>query len=123
MNKTQILVIGNHTTNLPNKLNQFTDNSECTISIALTAEAAIEKFHQANFDIVLLNKGFAEEEKKLLKVFTHQNPAVIIQQYVDDNLLPAAISNALARHREAGKPSFSFVDDALKNAGLNISLQ
>jgi len=66
-----------------------------------------------------------EEERKLRKIFTIQNPDIIILKHFsdNDNLLANEIMAALDKQRKEKKPSFSFVDDALKNAGLNIIVQ
>ena|SRR2546430_4851229 len=126
MNKTEILVIGNNEDRLQTLENLINNTAECRAVIAATDEEAIEKFHQKAFDLVLLTKYMEEEEeKKLRKILTHQNPDLIIMQDLNgnDGLLRTEIADALVTHRKNKKPSFSFVDDALKNARLNINIE
>ncbi|HRQ49006.1 MAG TPA: hypothetical protein PLR74_00615, partial [Agriterribacter sp.] len=87
---------------------------------------AIEKFHHHPFDVVLLTNGISnEEEKKLRKIFTHQDADIIIIQHYagSSGLLQREIREALDKRKAANKPTVSFTDDALKNAGLNINIQ
>lgn len=126
MNKTEILVTGRNEEMLQRVVGLINNNDEWIASKAASDEEAIEKFHQRNFDVVLFTNGIAdEEEKKLRKVFTIQNPDIIIITHdgSDSNLLITEIAEALDIQRKNKKPSFSFVDDALKNAGLNIIVQ
>ena len=126
MSKIEILVTGRNEAELQPILTLINDNDDWITTSATTDEEAIEKFHQRNFDIVVLTNDMGEEEdRKLRKIFTIQNPDIIILAHsIEDNrLLTAAIGVALDKRRQEKKPSFSFVDDALKNAGLNIIVQ
>lgn len=126
MNKTEILVTGTNQDSVDSIVKLVNSNSDWTSTQAATDEEAIEKFHQRNFDIVLLTNGINDdEERKLRKIFTLQNPDIIILKHYgnEGNLLTDEINAALKKQRKDKKPSFSFVDDALKNAGLNIIVQ
>ena len=82
MNKTEILVIGRNDDILQSVTKLINNNLEWNGVGAGSDEDAIEKFHQRAFDMVLLTKDITEEEeKKLRKIFTHQNPNVIIMQH------------------------------------------
>ena len=123
MNKTEILVTGDSEGMVVNQINK---NDEWMATAAITDEDAIEKFHQRNFDVAIFTDVITvETEKKLRKIFTIQNPDIIIARYdsSDINLLIAEIEAALNKLRKDKRPSFSFTDDALKNAGLNIMVQ
>ena|SRR5436190_2083853 len=123
MSKIEILVTGRNEAELQPILTLINDNDDWITTSATTDEEAIEKFHQRNFDIVVLTNDMGEEEdRKLRKIFTIQNPDIIILAHsIEDNrLLTAAIGVALDKRRQEKKPTFSFVDDALKDAGLNI---
>ena len=126
MNKTEILVIGKDAVVLENVSTLLNEQNEWSGTPVITDEEAIEKFHHRHFDIVLFTKGVTEgEEKKLRKLFTHQNNTIILMQHngAIDGLLLAAITEALNKQRKENKPTISFMDDALKNAGLNITVQ
>ena len=126
MNRTEILVTGRNQDSLNSIIKLMDNNNDWVSTNAATDEEAIEKFHQRDFDIVLFTDGINDDEvKKLRKVFTIQNPDIIILTHYgsEGNLLADKINAALEKQRKDKKPSFSFVDDALKNAGLNILVQ
>ena len=126
MNKTEILVIDRNEDTMQSLIRLINNNLEWNGVGAGSDEDAIEKFHQRSFDMVLLINGNTEvEEKKLRKIFTHQNPDVIIMQHLDGDsgLLISEIEQSLDKLNKNKKPSFSFVDDALKNARLNINIE
>ena len=126
MNRTEILVTGRNQDSVDSIVGWKDNHTDWLFTQAATDEEAIEKFHQRNFDIVLFTDGMNDaEEKKLRKIFTIQNPDIIILKHYSDegNLLTDEINAALEKQRKDKKPLFSFVDDALKNAGLNILVQ
>ena len=126
MNRTEILVAGRNQDSVDSIVELMDNNNDWVFTQAATDEEAIEKFHQRNFDIVLFTDGMNDdEERKLRKIFTIQNPDIIILKHYSNegNLLTDEINAALEKQRKDKKPSFSFVDDALKNAGLNITVQ
>ena len=115
MSKTEILVIGRNDGILQSVTKLINNNLEWNGVDAGSDEDAIEKFHQRAFDIVLLTNDVTEvEEKKLRKIFTHQNPDVIIIQDLenDGGSLIVKIEESLLNSKNK-KPSFSFIDDAL----------
>src|ERR1700730_4966693 len=119
MNKTEILVIGGNDDILQTVVGMINNNTEWNGVGARTDEDAIEKFHQRAFDMVIITNGITEQEdKKIRKIFTHQNPDLIIIKYyyTDSGLLNREIAESLEKHHKNKRPSFSFVDDALKNA-------
>ncbi|MEP7373438.1 MAG: hypothetical protein ABI675_08630 [Chitinophagaceae bacterium] len=126
MNKTEILVTGKNELTAGAVIALINTNPEWVATKAATDEEAIEKFHQRDFDLVLFADGTTEEEeRKLRKVFTIQNPdiAIIKHKCDDESVLTAKIMAALDTQKNDKKPSFSFIDDALKNSGLNIVVQ
>ena len=91
---------------------------------ALSTEAAIEKSYQYNIDVVIIGKDVLDEDvKKLTKIFTLQNPDIIIVNDTGDTNISQIITTALNEREAAKKPSVSLIDDALKNAGLKINIQ
>jgi hypothetical protein len=123
MNKTAVLMIGNDQTKLHHSISLINSNTKCDAASAAGTEDAIEKFHQRDFSLVVFTNGVQEEEKKLRKIFTLQNPRGVIIQSSDDDVLMGEIKEALEKQEAAVKPSFSIVDDALKNAMLPVTVQ
>ena len=75
MNRTEILVAGINQDSVDLMVELMDNNNDWVFMQAATDEDAIEKFHQRNFDIVLITDGINDdEERKLRKVFTIQNP-------------------------------------------------
>jgi DNA-binding NtrC family response regulator len=125
MNKTEILVIGRNEATRRTVIRLINDSTGWNGVGARNGEDAIEKFHQRSFDMVLLANDIAgEEEKKLRKIFTYHNPDLAITNCsdTDGDLLKINIARLLNK-RPTNKPTFSFVDDALKNARLNINIE
>jgi len=115
MNRTAILVVGtNHT--IPRQDNR-------SITTVLTAEAAIEKIQQTDFDIVVLTTAVATEEKKLQRILSLQQPDAIVIKNSNIDLVAAEITAALQNRNKTTTTTYSFVDDGLKNAMLPISIQ
>ena len=124
--KTEILIIGRDENILKTVVRLVNNDPEWVGTGAATDEDAIEKFHHHHFDVVLLTNGIGdEEEKKLRKIFTHQDAGIIIIQHYGggSGLLQSEIREALDKRKAANKPTVSFTDDALKNAGLDINIQ
>jgi len=126
MNNTEILVTGKNNDAVSTIAKLIDANKAWVATKAATDEEAIEKFHQRNFELVVFADDIdGEEERKLRKIFTIQDPDIIMLKLPGDNakLLANEIMANLDKRRKEKKPSFSFVDDALKNAGLNIIVQ
>ena len=124
--RTEILIIGRDENILQTVVRLVNNDPEWVGTGAATDEDAIEKFHHHHFDVVLLTNGIGdEEEKKLRKIFTHQDTDIIIIQHYGggSGLLQSEIREALDKRKAANKPTVSFTDDALKNAGLDINIQ
>jgi len=115
MNKTEVLLIGH---------NQFlNENDKWNVVAASNAETAIEKFQQRDFDVVVFANEVEADEIKLRKLFAFQQAGIILLQNNNDDLVIADIKKALDEKQQQNKPSFSFVDDALKAAMLPITIQ
>ncbi|RTL60237.1 MAG: hypothetical protein EKK37_05195 [Sphingobacteriales bacterium] len=121
MNTTNILLVGNNEEQSNNWIKLLNDRNEWKAEHALTDEEAIEKFHQYHFDVVVLGNDLsADAVKKLNKLCTFQHEDVIVINNTAD--LAEKISEAL-KAQKRNNTTFSFVDDALKSAGLNINIQ
>ena len=123
MNKTEILIVGRDEKRNRHSATLINSNTGWDAVIATDSEDAIEKFHQRDFTVAVLTSSLQDEKIRLRKIFTLQNPGVIIIESLSDGLLINEISEAIDRKTKDSKHSFSFVDDALKNAMLPITVQ
>ncbi len=126
MKRTEILVAGNNELSTKAITNQLDNDNKWIVTESFDSEDAIEKFYRQDFDLVVISNDVNDEdERKLRKIFSIQNPDIIMirRDGKEDRLLNVQISEALNKQRLNKKPSLSFTDDALKNAGLNILVQ
>jgi DNA-binding NtrC family response regulator len=99
MKKIQILVICNHEEILQTIIRLINNNEKWNATGTSDVEKAIEIFHQHKFDLVLLGSGINDEdENKLRRIFTHQNPEIKIIQHFGggSGLLSNEIESALS---------------------------
>lgn len=126
MNKTEILVVGN-TKELVKKIAAILNDSEEWSGIeAFTDEEAIARFQQYQIDIVLITNDVTEvQERKLRKLFSFQSTKVVITRVEGDDeiTLHNTINDILENETGHQEFSYSLIDDALINAGLNIRVQ
>lgn len=115
MNRTTILVVG--------KNDFLPAGNEWDVVAVAGTEAAIEKFHQVDFDVVVFDNSTKEDAAKLSRLFLFQRPDLVLLENNNDDEIVTQIKAALQKRQEANKPSFSFVDDALKAAALPITIQ
>ena len=73
------------------------NNTGWNAVMATTSEEAIEKFHQSDFKVAVLTNSLQDEKIKLRKIFTLQNPAVILIESSNDDLLITEITEAIER--------------------------
>ena len=126
MKKKELLITGKSTTGLETFNDLLNKHGDWSIITAAGDEEAIEKFHRHDFEVVVFTDTIgSDEERKLRKIFTFHNPDIIIVRRRHDNedALVAEIVRALEKSQKAKRPSYSLVDDALKNAGLNIIIE
>ncbi|HRD57210.1 MAG TPA: hypothetical protein PK504_04135 [Ferruginibacter sp.] len=122
MNKSTILIISENN----NRITSLVEETKKLFYslIANNEEDAINQFLQSPIDAVLFGKDVnAATQLKLSKIFNTQQPNVLFI-YDDGNTnLADNINRLILSKQKENKPAFSFKDDALKNAGLNISIQ
>ena len=126
MKKKELLITGQSTTGLETFCDLLNKHGDWSIVAAAGDEEAIEKFHRHDFEVVVFTDTISsDEERKLRKIFTFHNPDVIIvkRQHDYEDVLVAEIITALEKVRKAKRPSYSLVDDALKNAGLDVIIE
>ncbi len=113
MEKTQILSIGLDPL-LLQKLSRFINENPKWESIGTVEdEVAIEIFHQRKFDIILLLDKIEEaSEKKLISLFTFNDPEIIFIRHAGDStgLLAGEIQQALDKK----KSPLNLIDDVFK---------
>lgn len=121
MTTTNILLVGNNNEQVNNWVKIFNLHDDWKAEHALTDEEAIEKFHYMHFDAVVLGSSLSDEVKrKLNRLFNFQNeetPVVTGGSNVEEKIVSALTS------AQKNKTKFSFVDNPLKHAGLNINVQ
>lgn len=126
MKRTELLVVGTNEIVLKTIALLISNDNDRIIKEAAKVEDAIELFHRQDFEIIIFTSEITgEDERKLSKIFSIQNPDIIILKYDNKggHLLNDQITEALNKQLLNKKPSFSLVDDALKNTGLNIVIQ
>jgi DNA-binding NtrC family response regulator len=103
MEKIQILIICNHEEILQTIIRLINNNGNWNATGTADVEKAIEFFHQHQFDLVLLGSGInGEDESKLRRIFTHQNPEIKIIQHFGggSGLLSNEIEAALSDNQQ-----------------------
>lgn len=123
MNNTTILIAGANANRLVESLKL---QPGWRTVVATTSEAAIEAFHRQYFDAAVLDHSLETTEAlKLRRVFQVQQPglAICATNGAAETDLASRIADELERVRLANKPAIIFTDDALKNAGLPITVQ
>ncbi|WP_276502230.1 hypothetical protein [Terrimonas pollutisoli] len=126
MNKTEILIVGNTREPVEKTVGILNESEEWSGVEAFTDEEAITKFQQYQIDIVLLTKDVSDvQEKKLRKLFSFQNSDTVVARFEgnDEITLHNTINDILETEKAGKEFSFVVIDDALKNAGLNIRIQ
>lgn len=110
MEKIQILSIGRNSVLLQKLSGFINENPKWESTGTVDDETAIEIFHQRRYDIILLIDEIEEaSEKKLLSLFTFNDPEVIFLKHEGDStgLLAGEIEEALDKK----KNSLNIVDD------------
>jgi hypothetical protein len=116
MGKTTILAIGRNEETEQIITEVMHSHADWEVVAASTDEESVEKFHRYHVSIVLFTKGIRDEdERKLMKIFMHQQPDIIVIRQDDRNevLLHDEIREALHKRSRENRPTISFVDDAL----------
>jgi DNA-binding NtrC family response regulator len=114
MKKIQILVICNHQEILQTIIRLINGNEKWNAIGTADIEKAIELFDQHKFDLVLFGSGINDEdENKLSRIFTHQNPEIKIIQHFGggSGLLSNEIEAALSDNQQG---NFNVIDDPFK---------
>ncbi|MBZ4189873.1 hypothetical protein [Niabella beijingensis] len=104
----------------------FETETNWALTQVLTAEEAIEKFHQIDFDIVVTPDGYlaASEEiklKKLLSLKDHDS-MWITYETGQEHQLKQEIVSFLKEKETAPRGSFSVTDDGFKPRGPQIEI-
>lgn len=122
MNKATILIISENN----NRIEMLVETlgNEFYKLTAKSEEAAIDRFLQSPVDAVVLGQDLnSDTVNRLTKLFSaQQHNTVFVKDDATGNIAEL-INNAIMQEQKENKPAFSFKDDGLKNAGLNIEIQ
>lgn len=127
--KAEILILGKEDQAIQ-KMASSLNQEEWNVTLASNAEDAITASFLKNFDTVLFaGELTGMEDTKLRKVFSYTNPNILVLKYNATNELTAfrngmkEVRAEILKIRKAqNAPVFTFTDDPLKNAKLNIRL-
>jgi len=122
MNKATILIISENNDRIEILVETF--GKQFYSLTANAEETAIDRFLQSPVNAVLFGEDINETVKnRLTKLFSaQQDDTVFIDDQSTVNLVEL-INDSIISKQKQNKPAFSFKDDALKNAGLNIQIQ
>ncbi len=122
MNKMNILVVGTNENNLQQTVTNLNTQQGWNAVCIGNTEAAIEKLFQQDFDVLVVTEATAAAATKLKKIASLQQEEMIIIENTNADKLIDEINAALSQAASA-TTTYSFVDDALKNAMLPITVQ
>jgi len=122
MNKATILIISENNDRIEILVETF--GKQFYSLTANAEETAIDRFLQSPVNAVLFGEDINETVKnRLTKLFSaQQDDTVFIDDQSTVNMVEL-INDSIISKQKQNKPAFSFKDDALKNAGLNIQIQ
>lgn len=122
MNKATLLLVSPHKALLNEWLTQLSPQYYCMV--AQNEAEAIYGFLQSPVNAVLLDDGLDSLVKaRLQKLFTaQQSDTVFIAAAKEMNKLVSMVADAIKTQQKKHKPAISFTDDALRNAGINITI-
>lgn len=122
MNKATILIISENKDRI--EMLVETVGKQFYTLTANSEETAVDRFLQSLVNAVLFGEDISETVKnRLTKLFTAQQyDTVFVNDHSTSNVVDM-INDAIISKQKENKPAFSFKDDALKNAGLNIEIQ
>jgi hypothetical protein len=126
LKKIEIMIVGPASKWSENIRDRFENGDSYTILPAASAEQAIELFQRLAIKAVVMSEDIsAEDERKLERIFRFHFPEIVMlkAENISADELKLKIDSALAEQERKMKPQWSPVDDALKNAGLNILMQ
>lgn len=122
MNKATILIISENNDRNAALVEKF--GKQFYSLTADTEEKAIQQFLQSPVNAVIFGNNIAEVvQTKLSKLFSTQQADVVFINNDENVDMAEKITDAIITKQKENKPAFSFKDDALKNAGLNIEIQ
>ncbi|RYY63454.1 MAG: hypothetical protein EOO13_19590 [Chitinophagaceae bacterium] len=122
MNKATILIISENTDRSATLVDTL-GNQFYTLT-ASSDETAISQFLQSRIDAAVFGEDLTDIVKnKLTRIFSTQQADTAFVNDKGGVDISEEIANAILQQQKENKPAFSFKDDALKNAGLNIEIQ
>lgn len=116
------MILGNNETEIAPIRQQLQDTTEWQVNAFTDKEEAVSFFQQQTQDVIIFSNVLDVEIKMgLEKLFRFQFEDVIVFTAVKEADVWNEVNDALHKLAERKRPSYSFVDDALKNASFNIT--
>ena len=123
MNKIQIMVIGKNEQDISPIVNQLNNTAEWQVNAFTEKEEAINYYQQGLQDVVIFSEAIDDLTKQgLSKLFQFQEAGILILTGKENSNIWEEVNEGLHQQKGSINPRYSFVDDALKNARFNISL-
>jgi hypothetical protein len=123
MNKIQIMILGKDEMDVTPIAQQLQNITEWEIHVTTDKEDAVNLYQSNMQDVVIFTEALEAEIKKgLEKIFKFQSEDVIILSDTTEEDIWDKVNEALHQLADSKKTQYSFVDDALKHARFNISL-
>jgi len=123
MNKIQIMILGKNETDITPVMQQLNNTAEWQVNAFTDKEDAISQFQNNTQDVVIFTPALDEMTKNgLQKLFQFQSEDVIVLSVTNEADIWNKVNDALHRLSDSKRPQYAFVDDALKHARFNISL-
>ena len=123
MNKIQIMILGNNEMDIAPIMQQLENTSEWEINAFTDKENAVKLFQNQTQDVIVFSNGFDKTIKKGLEnLFRFQEEDLIVFTSINETDVWNEVNNSLHQLADSKRPSYSFVDDALKDAKFNITI-
>lgn len=105
--RTHILIVSNNVSTVSKVHNAV---------MAFTAEEAVEKMHQMAYDVVAVDEAITADERQMLNAIVklQQEDAVLVS-FANIADADNKITTALAKQKEAMKPTYNLVDNGFRN--------
>ncbi len=91
-------------------------NVAVTTTAVQQAEAAVEKLHQADFDLVAIDEKISGSEKAMLRTLAQlQQPEATIILFENPEQLKNAVNEQVKKVTADNKPVYSFIDNGFRH--------
>ncbi|HEY0299610.1 MAG TPA: hypothetical protein VGB84_10365 [Arachidicoccus sp.] len=120
--QTQIIIFGKQSESAKEVFDVLAQFQNWEVAAITDVEVALEKMHRQKVNMVILTKDAQSiEESKLRKIGTILNEEIIFLHHSNQPAFKRQIVAMLNKQRLL-QPSFAVMDNTLKNAHTNVSL-